>query len=111
MRQNPRTNAQTAPRSSRESVMHESAANDGPLAYAGPVIYALTIHADYKCQRSGVCCTSDWDVPVEVPLYRTLRDVLDSGRLRPEASGACGEGPLWVEDDMPDGAAAVSYTH
>ena len=37
----------------------------------GPV-YALSIHADYRCQHSGVCCSSDWDVPVELPVYRRL---------------------------------------
>ena len=37
-------------------------------------VFALSIHADYQCQRSGICCSSDWDVPVEVPLYRTLTD-------------------------------------
>ena len=44
-------------------------------------VYALSIHADYKCQRSGVCCTSDWDVPVDVPLYRTLTDA-DAAKVR-----------------------------
>ena len=57
------------------------AAKDGPIAQ-GPV-YALSIHADYRCHRSGVCCTSDWDVPVELPLYRSLGEALTTGRLRP----------------------------
>ena len=61
------------------------AAKDGPVAYAGLAVYALSIHADYRCQHSGVCCSSDWDVPVELPLYRTLSDALATGRLRPAA--------------------------
>ena len=72
----------------------------------GPV-YALSIHADYRCRHSGVCCSSDWDVPVELPVYRGLDAALVSGSLRP-ADDADGGGPvLIVEDDLPDAAAAM----
>src|SRR5205814_1091399 len=90
-----------------------------PLSPAGPAkqasvyaaemsrVYALSFHADYQCERSGVCCTSDWDVPVEVPLYRTLSDLLQSGNLCVAASGPDGEGPLIVDGDLPDETAAM----
>jgi Fe-S-cluster containining protein len=71
------------------------------------VVYALSIHATYRCQRSGVCCSSDWDVPVEVPLYRRLDDALAEGRLSPASASADGEPTLIVEPDLPDGAAAM----
>ena len=70
-------------------------------------IYALSIHADYKCRHSGACCTADWDVPVELPLYRTLDAALKSARLAPAAPADAGAAPLIVEDDLPDGAAAM----
>src|SRR5688572_4924245 len=35
-------------------------------------VFSLSIHADYKCRHSGECCTADWDVPVELPVYRSL---------------------------------------
>lgn len=70
-------------------------------------VYALSIHADYRCQHSGVCCSSDWDVPVELPVYRGLDAALVKGRLRPAADSADGSAALIVEDDMPDEAAAM----
>ena len=45
---------------------------------------SLSIHADYRCRHSGVCCSADWDVPVELPIYKTLNEALDNlRRLRP----------------------------
>jgi Fe-S-cluster containining protein len=44
--------------------------------------YSLSIHADYRCRHSGACCSADWDVPVELPIYRTLSDALAAGTLR-----------------------------
>jgi hypothetical protein len=57
------------------------------LRYArGDAVYSLSIHADYRCRHSGACCTADWDVPVELPLYKTLDDALAAGRVA--ATGA-----------------------
>ena len=70
-------------------------------------VYALSIHADYKCRHSGACCTADWDVPVELPLYRSLDEALKSHRVVPAATADDGAPPLLVEDALPDGAAAM----
>jgi Fe-S-cluster containining protein len=70
-------------------------------------VFALSIHADYRCRHSGVCCTSDWDVPVEVPLYRTLAEALTTGRLAPAAAPADGDSVLLTGPDVPDDAAAM----
>lgn len=70
-------------------------------------VYALSIHADYQCHRSGACCTSDWDVPVELPLYRGLDEALTAGRLRPAARPAAGDAILIRSPDLPDDAAAM----
>ena len=69
-------------------------------------VYALSIHADYRCRHSGVCCSADWDVPVELPVYRTLHEAVERGRLRQQAS-ARHLPPFVVEPDLPDGAAAM----
>jgi Fe-S-cluster containining protein len=71
-------------------------------------VYSLSIHADYRCRHSGACCTADWDVPVELPLYRTLDEALTAGRVAP-AQGPDGTGTaaLIVEDQLPDEAAAM----
>ena len=69
-------------------------------------VHALNIHADYRCRQSGVCCTSDWDVPVEVPLFRSLDEALRSGRVSPPGA-ADGGVPLIVEPDLPDEVGAM----
>jgi len=69
-------------------------------------VFALTIHADYRCRHSGACCSADWDVPVELPVYRSLRAAVEGGRLRQQASAAHLD-PFIVEPDLPDDAAAM----
>jgi Fe-S-cluster containining protein len=68
-------------------------------------IYALSIHADYKCRHSGACCSADWDVPVELPVYRSLSEALTGGRLQP--AGMADDGPFIVGPDVPEDAAAM----
>lgn len=69
-------------------------------------VFALSIHADYTCRHSGACCTADWDVPVEMSIYRSLADAIAAGRLRvaPEAETAA---PFLTGPDLPDDAAAI----
>lgn len=75
-------------------------------------VYALSFHADYRCQHSGVCCHSDWDVPVELNVYRTLDEVIRSGALKPAAPPAEDDSPLITGDDLPEDAAAMlARTH
>jgi Fe-S-cluster containining protein len=69
-------------------------------------VYALSIHADYRCRHSGACCSADWDVPVELPVYRMLNEAVDAGRLQTQAS-AQHLPPFIVEPDLPEGAAAM----
>ena len=69
-------------------------------------VFALSIHADYRCRHSGACCTADWDVPVELPIYRSLDDRLRNGSLR-VAPAAEPLSPFIVEPDLPDEAAAM----
>lgn len=76
-----------------------------PEEVSSPV-FSLSIHADYRCRHSGACCTADWDVPVELPIYRSLDEALTAGSLRPAAS-ADGLPPFIVEPDLPEGAAAI----
>lgn len=62
--------------------------------------FSLSIHADYRCQHSGACCSTAWDVPVEVPIYRAMSDALAAGRLSVSH-------PFLMEPPPPDDAAAV----
>ncbi len=69
-------------------------------------VFALSIHADYRCRHSGSCCSADWDVPIELPVYRTLKQAVECGRLQPQAS-ARHLVPFVVEPDLPEDAAAM----
>lgn len=71
----------------------------------GPV-YSLSIHADYRCRHSGQCCSTNWDVPIELPVYRTLTEAMTAGRLR--TSHAAGSlQPFEVDPALPEEAAAI----
>jgi Fe-S-cluster containining protein len=73
----------------------------------GSAVFALSFHANYRCRQSGVCCSSDWDVPVEVPVFRHLDEALRSGRLQVAGAAADGASPLTTGDDLPSGAGAM----
>jgi Fe-S-cluster containining protein len=68
-------------------------------------VYALSIHADYKCRHSGACCTADWDVPVELPIYRRLTEAVERGALEPASTAD--NAPFITGPDLPEGAAAI----
>jgi Fe-S-cluster containining protein len=68
-------------------------------------VFSLSIHADYRCRHSGRCCSTPWDVPIEVPVYRTLQEAVSQGRLR-MAEGTDGFDPFVVGGDLPDGVGA-----
>lgn len=72
-------------------------------------VFALSIHADYRCHNSGVCCSVGWDVPIELPVYRSLDEAMTAGRLRmaPEADGLQ---PFIVEPDAPEDGAIFERT-
>jgi hypothetical protein len=73
-------------------------------------VSSLSIHADYRCRHSGACCTADWDVPVELPVYRSLRVAHDARRLTVSANAA-GLNPFIVEPGLPGDAAAMLERH
>jgi hypothetical protein len=69
-------------------------------------VRALSIHADYRCRHSGVCCTLHWDVPMELAVYRSLKEAVSTGRLKtsPEAAGL---EPFVVDPALPEDEAAI----
>jgi hypothetical protein len=73
---------------------------------ASETVFSLSIHADYRCRHSGKCCSLDWDVPVELPVYRRLTDALSARRLA-VAPAAAGVEPFILGADLPDDAAAI----
>ena len=69
-------------------------------------VRALSIHADYRCEHSGVCCTMHWDVPMELRVYRSLQEAVAAGRLKTSAAAA-GLEPFVVDPALPEDAAAI----
>lgn len=63
----------------------------------------LSIHADYGCRNTGVCCSSGWDVPVEPHVEEGLRRALDEGALRASE----GAPPFRRVSGLPHGARVV----
>jgi Fe-S-cluster containining protein len=69
-------------------------------------VRALSIHADYRCRHSGVCCTLHWDVPMALPVYRSLKEAVAAGRLKPSPEAA-GLDPFVINPDLPEDEAAI----
>jgi Fe-S-cluster containining protein len=67
-------------------------------------VFTLSIHAGYRCRRSGACCTAGWRIPVE---RETERRLAGSGliRLSPASAAAVErDGELAVLATAQDGA-------
>jgi hypothetical protein len=69
-------------------------------------VRALSIHADYRCRHSGVCCTLHWDVSMSLPVYRSLEEAVSAGRLSPSPEAA-GLDPFVINPDLPEDEAAI----
>jgi Fe-S-cluster containining protein len=63
----------------------------------------LPAHAAYACRESGVCCSSDWEIPVEAALHARLAPALADGRL----AIVRGDGGLVWRNGLPEGVASV----
>lgn len=94
-----------------------------------PVVRALSFHSSYRCQNTGVCCSSGWEIAVEEEVQVRLTSLLarSPGRLpngpngfRPmpdppsgcrsslkvlESTGAC-----WFRDE-PERSCAIHRVH
>lgn len=54
-----------------------------PAPHGGGPALGLLAHARYACRHSGVCCSSDWEIPVEDALHARLAPALAVGALQP----------------------------
>ena len=80
--------------------------NRGALESPLVKVFALSIHADYRCQQTGLCCQTGWSVPVEHAVDQRLRREIGEGRL-----GAGGQAAVDVmlprRSGLPAGMASV----
>jgi hypothetical protein len=49
-------------------------------------VFALSMHATYRCEHAGACCTAGWTIPVERPLRARLGG---ASALVPAPDGTC----------------------
>ncbi|MCG6928232.1 MAG: hypothetical protein LJF30_23350 [Acidobacteria bacterium] len=77
-----------------------------PAFRGKPRTRVLSIHADYVCGNSGVCCSSGWDIPVEPEIENRLRAALEQGELQRPARAA-GRDPFRRVSGLPHGARVV----
>ncbi|HXT69267.1 MAG TPA: hypothetical protein VN700_05910 [Vicinamibacterales bacterium] len=71
-------------------------------------VRVLAFHATYGCRDSGVCCTSDWPIPIEADRLEQAQAAIECRQLTP-ARGAAG--PAFVlSPDAPADAPAVLAT-
>jgi hypothetical protein len=68
--------------------------------------HVLAFHALYRCRHAGVCCTSGWTIPVEAPLYRSLKSALEWGQLRPDSSHRASD-LFEAAEELPHGEPVV----
>lgn len=44
-------------------------------------VHVLSAHAGFACGRSGACCASGWDIPIDPARRQSIGDAMDAGRL------------------------------
>jgi len=67
--------------------------------------FCLARHADYRCQHSGACCTSNWPIHIEAERLDSIGAAI-AGRRLTVPHGAAFD----VPPDLPPGAGAVLRT-
>jgi hypothetical protein len=61
----------------------------------------LSVHAGYRCQHAGACCTSRWPIPIETDRAGLLRDATTDGRI------VVADPWLVTRVDAPEGTAGL----
>lgn len=65
-------------------------------------VHLLSIHVPYACGRSGACCASGWDIPIDRPTRATIARALADGALAlpAAATGWCHDTPAPPPPDV-----------
>lgn len=71
----------------------------------------LSHYADYRCQHSGACCTSNWPIHIEPDRARRVQQAIADDALRLPAANE-GAAARWIVDaaDCPPDSAGVLGT-
>jgi Fe-S-cluster containining protein len=74
------------------------------------MVFALSIHASYRCRHAGACCTSGWPIPVEADRLAVMRAAIATGALvspRAIANGALFDAIDRAPGDAPADSPAL----
>lgn len=61
--------------------------------------FALGMHANWRCQHSGACCSSGWPIPVDAVRRARIGDALRAGTLVGARAGAAARDPFVTAED------------
>lgn len=73
-------------------------------------VFVLSCHAPYACGRSGVCCASGWDIPVDAAEQRAIGNAVDRRLVLPARyDDDAGPPPAWFREapELPSPGVAV----
>lgn len=73
-------------------------------------VFVLSIHAPYACGRSGVCCASGWDIPVDMAERLAIGRAVERRLVVPaQCDDVAGAPMVWSRDapDLPSPGVAV----
>jgi hypothetical protein len=76
----------------------------------GPTLHALSIHAEYRCAGTGLCCSSGWRIPVERPVHRSLTRLIAGGQIEAPSGETDPEALFERSDALPESCAALLGT-
>lgn len=75
-----------------------------------PDVRVLSFHADYRCRDAGVCCTSNWPIPIETDRHARVQAALANGGLRPMA-GSPAAVVRQSPETSPDATVLLATSH
>lgn len=68
----------------------------------------MSFHANYRCGRTGACCTAGWPIPVEADRLSALQSALANGALRPAVTTTSPF--VWIHDAPAEAPALVALS-
>ncbi|MBN1477938.1 hypothetical protein JXA47_14380 [Candidatus Sumerlaeota bacterium] len=76
----------------------------------GPTLHALSIHVDYRCAGTSLCCASGWRIPVERSVRQHITRLMAEGRIAVPGGETDPEVLFERCDELPESRSALLGT-